>query len=328
MKSSPLPRPSAPPPETRNAFFKDVFQEAPVGLMVVRSDTTVSLVNRKMLSYFDMQPADFRGKMFGNIFQCYYAEQEQAVCGDMDRCKNCAIRGGLNAVLRDGTHLDNVALNHDFVLHNGTESKWFYVGGSPLKHEGELFAVMSFVDATREHRQKMLLESQLELDMATGAKNKYSLMEYLSRLIEPQGNPAPVVVCMIDFDHFKEINDRWGHLTGDLVLEHFAHIAHDCLGKDDILGRYGGEEFILIFRDKTIEQAQEIMRGIHIRLKAHFSHTIRQTITFSAGMMTLDGNSHIYTASDLVNRVDQLLYKAKQHGRNCLYTDKGRCRFE
>ncbi|MBV5343192.1 GGDEF domain-containing protein, partial [bacterium] len=99
----------------------------------------------------------------------------------------------------------------------------------------ELFLVVSFTDITREKQYEELLQHELTIDGATGTINKSSLIEILKELPGFAENNKMVSVGIVDMDDFKLINDNYGHLTGDKVLESFSRIARDSMRKQDII---------------------------------------------------------------------------------------------
>lgn len=118
---------------------------------------------------------------------------------------------------------------------------------------------------------------------------------------------------MIDIDHFKEINDRWGHETGDRVLSELSRMIKDALRTGDIFYRWGGEEFLIIIYCTDISEAEAIVERIRLSIaeKKFLNNTI--SVTFSAGISMIQENDDFM---DPVRRADISLYKAKNHGRN------------
>jgi diguanylate cyclase (GGDEF)-like protein len=121
-------------------------------------------------------------------------------------------------------------------------------------------------------------------------------------------------VAMFDIDHFKSINDIYGHSKGDEVLVNFAQQLQQIIRKEDTLGRIGGEEFALIMPHTNLDEALNILG----RFKKHFDSVLvppgDQRITFSAGLAELTDSCE--NAESLIKRADKLLYQAKQEGRN------------
>ncbi|MGC8724072.1 MAG: response regulator [Acidobacteriota bacterium] len=143
-----------------------------------------------------------------------------------------------------------------------------------------------------------------------------------SRRARPRGRG--VVLAMLDLDHFKEINDRWGHLAGDRVLVALAGLLRQRLRQSDVIGRYGGEEFALILEDLTGEEALRLVR----RLLGEFSATAVSIpgggsvrASFSAGLALLAPS--LAGVDAWIEAADEALYAAKVQGRQRVVLVKG-----
>lgn len=126
-------------------------------------------------------------------------------------------------------------------------------------------------------------------------------------------------VAMADIDHFKQVNDLWGHDVGDLLLSHTAQIFNDAIRRHDTVSRYGGEEVLFIFPDMRLEQAGLVVDRIRNRLAnssiSHHSHL--HSVTASFGVTQLCRHCDIKGS---VKRADIAMYAAKESGRNCTVT--------
>ncbi len=131
---------------------------------------------------------------------------------------------------------------------------------------------------------------------------------------------SPLCVIMLDLDHFKLVNDTYGHLVGDKVLIAAATRIRHCLRTRDILGRYGGEEFSIILPDTTLEQGYVVAERIRQTITATPIHTEKKgvsiTISCGVGKIFVDDSFSTLTLNVLIDRADQALYLAKQAGRN------------
>jgi diguanylate cyclase len=153
-------------------------------------------------------------------------------------------------------------------------------------------------------------------DELTGLYNRRQIQTELERAKQQANtNGAPFSICLIDIDHFKEINDHNGHLAGDAILREFAHVARNSIRDTDMLGRYGGDEFLQILPDTEVKGA--VMHAERLRVYAHFidfQNVLEQkNISLSIGVAQYRSGDHI---TDLIARADAALYKAKQLGRN------------
>lgn len=157
------------------------------------------------------------------------------------------------------------------------------------------------------------LRKERNLDPLTGLLNRRGLEERLHILsLQPQ---APNIVMVCDIDHFKKINDQYGHHVGDLALKHLAQIMRQCMRNYDDLCRIGGEEFIVVLHDTPLTKA--IAMAEHLRQQLEYCPMIYQQqhikITLSIGI------TRFYTVDDYAQAAqlaDDLLYQAKKFGRN------------
>jgi two-component system, cell cycle response regulator len=154
-------------------------------------------------------------------------------------------------------------------------------------------------------------------DPLTGFYNQRYLMRHLHGLLNDGGAPGGVVVMMIDVDHFKEINDRWGHLTGDTALQTIAATLRRRVRVVDAIARYGGEEFVVVMRGTTrveAASAAERLRAAIAEMPFEPEPGVRHPMTVSIGIACCDDQS--MTAEQLLAAADQALYQAKRRGRN------------
>jgi len=160
------------------------------------------------------------------------------------------------------------------------------------------------------------IEELAELDELTGSYNRRCIMQMLNdEVVRAQRSNMPCTVVLIDLDLFKQINDRFGHPVGDEVLRTFAITMFANIRSIDRLGRYGGEEFLLILPETADGAAHRIvdrLRAIVADLDwSAISHGM--TVTMSAGLAMLRPED---TADTVLARADHVLYQAKDLGRN------------
>jgi len=155
-------------------------------------------------------------------------------------------------------------------------------------------------------------------DDLTGALNRRAIDSVLAQQArEHQGSGSPYGVIMVDLDHFKNINDTFGHPAGDLVLKELVMRLNSVMRRSDTLGRHGGEEFLIIVQDSTAEQLLAEMERFRraISDKSFDLGDQHYAVTASfGGVVATPGYS---SDEDLIRRVDKALYEAKAHGRNC-----------
>ncbi len=172
-------------------------------------------------------------------------------------------------------------------------------------------------DALRTtHWQLQQFEEQAIRDELTGLYNRRQLQTELDAAIaRANRHGIPFCVCLIDVDHFKDINDCHGHLVGDLILREFARIASDSIRDSDVIGRYGGDEFMQILPDTDLKGA--VMHAERLRVYTHFLDLQNvlppHAISLSIGVAQFQPGEAVTT---LIERSDTALYRAKERGRN------------
>jgi diguanylate cyclase (GGDEF)-like protein/PAS domain S-box-containing protein len=162
--------------------------------------------------------------------------------------------------------------------------------------------------AERDAKAAMLLAATDEL---TGVSSRRAFLAMLDQLLELN---KPVSIALFDIDHFKSVNDRFGHAVGDEVLRRVAQVAAGCVRDGDLVGRLGGEEFAVLMPGATMEQAAAV--GERLRKScAGLQHPPGVTVTVSLGVATAGAAT---TSATLLRDADAALYRAKYEGRNCL----------
>lgn len=199
-------------------------------------------------------------------------------------------------------------------MRTGTPMFVTYIAGVMLELARCFAMVLLLVE-----RMLVDLRRAARTDGLTGLLNRSAVLAdgqvQLQRL-RRQGRP--LALLLIDVDHFKQINDRWGHLAGDEVLRHFAAVLqHGLQGRDTLLGRYGGEEFVLVLAGSTQAEAMARAATIRTALQQNPARLATGPVTFTAsiGLAMDDGQGELST---LLAAADAALYRAKAAGRDRL----------
>ncbi len=162
-------------------------------------------------------------------------------------------------------------------------------------------------------QQRDLLKSMAVRDQLTGLYNRHYLVDMMTRMVsEAKRHQQPLCVVMVDIDHFKEVNDSFGHLEGDKVLQKIAKILQDGARKEDIVARFGGEEMVLVLNNCPLEEAA--IKAEKLRKEIELSEPEGITIRASFGVAQMSALND--TCEKLVKSADDALYEAKAKGRN------------
>ncbi len=168
-----------------------------------------------------------------------------------------------------------------------------------------------------KYRQNLARKiSEADKDEVTGLYSRKYLKQITGKIITKyKGSLSALCICMTDLDHFKSVNDRFGHPAGDDVLKVMGKLLRENLRTNDIPIRYGGEEFLIILPDCTSGSAHTIIERIRCALESYDFSRIdpEMSVTSSFGIAELQ---HSDDFESLLKRADQALYQAKKNGRN------------
>ena len=170
--------------------------------------------------------------------------------------------------------------------------------------------------AVRKFRQAHHLQSQASTDELTGLPNRRAVMTFASDSIDrAHQESSPLAILMMDIDHFKRINDTYGHPVGDDVLRHIAGILREGRREHDRIGRLGGEEFLAVLYGASLSHAEQVAKRIHRAIKESVVTTREGEVryTVSIGIASLRSDEKV---DAIVSRADTALYRAKNGGRD------------
>lgn len=202
--------------------------------------------------------------------------------------------------------------------------KFLNTTGLITLYEGVLYSVvlpMSILRLVREEAHEQLLQ-ETRTDYLTGLRNRRAFFEEAERLMQRVGHKRPLALLAFDLDHFKTINDRYGHEHGDEVLKSFAQTVVSVLGPSAIVARMGGEEFVALLPDHGGFSARVTGESLVQRFAdtpiVHRRHNSQIRSTVSAGL-ALHGQGD-WSLIELMAAADTALYVAKSKGGNCIET--------
>ncbi|MEG0591737.1 MAG: diguanylate cyclase [Coprobacillus sp.] len=185
--------------------------------------------------------------------------------------------------------------------------------------ESELLKVRYEKENAEEYNRK--LQKDIELDYFTRILNKVSIEEYITKELSSKRNDSNHALLLIDIDHFKEVNDTYGHDFGDEIILSVVNMINSCCSENILFGRFGGDEFVLFVKalrnqSFVIEFVNEILEKARYIKLGEDSH-----LTLSAGVYFVQREDNFTNA---LNCADEALYQAKREGRNhfCIYEEK------
>ena len=269
---------------------------SPIAMVLTRiADSTVMLANRRAAAMFEVQLDEIQGR---------HAPQHWVDLAERKRY--------LEHVLRHG-RIDDFEAE---MLTSTGQRFWASLSGQRLRYAGDdaLLAAIADVTAQRQTREDLL--EQATHDVLTGVFNRRHIEGVLRKEIDrAERHARPLAVGMLDADHFKNVNDSYGHQTGDEVLRAISERCRKVLRSNDVFGRYGGEEFVIVFPETKLEEAGAIAE----RLRAAVAEDPIQVGDKALGVTVSIGLAAHAPGQDLdklFQRADAALYTAKQDGRN------------
>ena len=190
------------------------------------------------------------------------------------------------------------------------QSYWVDATIQPLFDAKEIVA---YITIRKNITDQLAFEKLAKIDSLTSLLNRYAIEEDMRSYIqEAKRYTLALSIIMVDIDNFKDTNDYYGHLAGDQVLKDFAWILQKTLRQTDKIGRWGGEEFMILLPHTPYEEALELAERLRNQIMIHsFENAGHKTASFGV-------TEYKYSESltSLVNRADQALYTAKRRGKN------------
>ena len=241
--------------------------------------------------------------------------------------------------MRDGASISGETLH---IPQEGAEALKMAINCAPILDDGNAVrgCLITFDDLSMvEHMNQALLDSVAQLEVAkrqieqhneelkriadvdqlTGALTRRAFLNQAQQqFLESAAQRGNICCLMVDIDHFKSINDRYGHLVGDQAIQHVSKTLQGALCPADILCRYGGEEFCILLPEASVQKAYELAEHMRVQIETGCGpnvipgDNVRITCSFGIASVEFGGN----TLAELIKQADQALYVAKNTGRN------------
>ncbi|MCX6057850.1 MAG: diguanylate cyclase [Chloroflexi bacterium] len=306
--------------------FRLAFEYTHIGMCLVDLKGQFLKVNPQLCEMFGYSSAQLEGRLVDEIThpdhqKAYPSFLQQSISGDMSHTefealyihKNGSLVWGQvsSSLVQDAAGAPLYFINH---IQDVTARK---------QTERELIITKeSLEEANRELQTALVREQKLShTDSLTGINNRRYLFELAENQIAIASRyQQPLAVMMFDIDHFKQVNDTFGHDVGDQMLRRVAQIACAELRSADVIGRYGGEEFIVLMPMTNAQQA--CLLGERIRAGVAALHVLSEkgdtSTTLSIGIVEISHapRSHSKSVEDVFRSADKAMYSAKQAGRN------------
>lgn len=285
--------------------YKDLAQAGANIFWEINSQGNFSYISGNTEDLYNKKPQYFLGKSLSKIF--------------LDN-PNIDFAGDIyENTIKTRQSLENFIFS---IKQQDQEVKIIQINGKPIYDHNHTFIGYRGIqrEITQEHNLSQKIAYQASYDSLTGLINRREFNNHLKNLVQDikQSNKSSVL-CFLDLDRFKLVNDTAGHLVGDALLAELANLLQSCLRNQDILGRLAGDEFGLLLTDTSIEESEIICQNIIDQVENYkFSWNNRLFgIGISIGVLSI--NNTASNATELLSKADIACYKAKDLGRGRMY---------
>lgn len=317
--------------------LKNIFSNIPLGMLMLDANGVVS----EVLSQYSevlFERNDLAGKRFTALFKDARNLSDAAIVEGLKQLDGCFGQSKVHYDKVEKAFPKMVAVN----VGDSASSRWLNFNYQPIikfnRVEGFIIMVENATDsmqAQRELERVSALERQIQAvyesairDPLTGLFTRLFMKDSLTSLIGnfSRGSIEELCVLLMDVDHFKSVNDTYGHQVGDSILSEVGRIILKQIRETDVAIRYGGEEFLIILPSNTSEMTSGRVVGNRIReefakfqLELPSGQVVKATISGGAAWCRKGENINL-----TIERADAQLYHAKRGGRNCIKTESGR----
>ena len=311
----------------KQSITNELINAIDVGVVVLDSDFCVEVWNQFMENHASIKPADIVGQ---SLFSHFPEIEEGGL-----RQKSVPIfnlRSPVFIIWEQRQYLFKFGANRPVTC--GAHHMYQNVTMFPIIGDnGEVsrFCIMVY-DVTDQALSKLgmsRLNDELKvasrIDGLTGLFNRRYWQERFEQAYKlAKRREKPSTALMLDIDHFKKVNDTYGHQAGDSVIQSLAHLIKRCVRETDLAGRYGGEEFAVILTDSAVDNAVTVAERLR-RLAEHSQVEHEgQIIKFNISVGLAEFSPLCDSPMEWLERADQALYQAKQTGRNkyCVWQEQ------
>ncbi|MEJ8544706.1 diguanylate cyclase [Brevibacillus borstelensis] len=270
----------------------------------INREGIIDVCNASMLQFLGATRADISQQYFWEVEEKLGAHESQAV-----------------KAIFSLLYAEKAEAVKELEIAKGGKSYTFSVNAYHFKDDGFINGrTLVLSDLTERKEMERELEKQATEDKLTGLHNRgYFEAKFKEETLRSERYHHQLSLILIDLDHFKQINDQYGHLAGDAVLRETAQFIRSHVRETDSTARYGGEEFVILLPETGEEEAMEVARRIHQGLADLFIEHDGKEIRVSASLGVVTSESS-FDLSELLGLADKALYHSKKCGRNQITT--------
>lgn len=283
--------------------LRSILESAPYPIMILDPDSMkVLYANQSTYSLFEI-PLEKSLSEISDMNSFWIQEGDRSTVLDL--------------IVKDGD-----VRNQEMLMKTGRGKMfWAMLSANSMDFGGERALFVSLLDVT----EKKLIQEELErlatTDPLTGIYNRRSFFDIANKELRRSVRyNYPFSLLMLDIDHFKRVNDNYGHAFGDQVIRKFCEVCNECLREEDIFGRVGGEEFAVILVSANLQGAVTVAERIRELWHETDLQVEGTTASFSVSIGVSDLLNPRESVDMVLERADKALYIAKEGGRNCVKT--------
>lgn len=296
-----------------NAFLNVLLENLVSAVFVVDKNICIQSFNNSFKALFQKPEDKVLGQLCGNALGCVYTVDEGKNCGETSNCQHCTLRDSLLKAFTNKVPTYKAQLFRKFYINDQAITKYLLYSSKYVTFNNEEMVLVIVDDNTELMEANLKLKEMAITDGLTQLYNHkhsyYKLEEEITRATR-YGNKLSII--MLDIDHFKAINDTYGHQIGDKTLVAVSQTLKNNLREIDYAGRYGGEEFIVILPQTGLDNAYITAERIRRAIESTSFEEGKIKITISGGVVEFKEESALI----LIGKADELLFEAKQKGRN------------
>ena len=295
------------------ANTENFLSAAAGGIIRINTSFKVEYINASAMNILGYKGGDLRGTLIYNLIDKYVSKNGDFVL-------KSALEDQFNNEITPSDFNDITLYTHD------EQQRYIKLRTAPVQdNKGKVtYVILIIQDLTEEKKRMNQLYRQASVDSLTGLINRHSFQRNLDNLLSlSTGSTQRHVLCYMDLDHFKVVNDVCGHAAGDELLKQISDIFSKSVRASDKLARVGGDEFAILLPKCELETSRNICNRI-IEDVRNYRFIWKQnsfSIGVSIGAIEFDSTYKVSDRSDLMIKVDKACYKAKQSGRNQLYIE-------
>ncbi|WP_372870327.1 diguanylate cyclase [Shewanella sp.] len=282
--------------------LQELINGAPIGIMLIDNTFNVIMVNSYASAHLGMATNELLGQRCDAFIEPAFRKQYLSAIGQCFSCNDSACESRFDVSMCSPRNAPFAA----------------ELACSTFNHGGRLVLTQAFTDISARKQMEKELRRLAQTDPLTGVANRrFFITRGQAAFDSSKQSGHSLSLLAMDLDHFKSINDSYGHAIGDEVLKCFCRTLETVVGKDALIGRFGGEEFTLLLPDIDKTGAESIAAKVLDGVTQQRIETAKGNLGFttSIGIASLnEADSHL---ESLLNLADARLYRAKHGGRNC-----------